>query len=62
VFLSWIPQYYEFKLAFLIYLVFFEGADRLYRSVHQLFKNGYKVAVKLGYLAHPHMEVMTPES
>ena len=50
VFLSWMPYYYEFKLSFMIWLVFFDGADRLYRFVHTYFRKAYTLATKIGIL------------
>lgn len=37
--LSHFSLYYEFKLVFLVYLIFFKGAGRFYRVVHRLHKS-----------------------
>ncbi|EKX46265.1 hypothetical protein GUITHDRAFT_107876 [Guillardia theta CCMP2712] len=47
VLLSWIPSYYEAKFVLLAWLIFFEGADILYRRVHSLFEVIHALLVRL---------------
>ena len=50
VLLSWLPSYYEMKFIFLCWLIFFNGADILYRKVHSLFSFLRSLLVKLGLI------------
>jgi len=50
VLLSWVPIYYELKFVLLCWLIFFSGADILYRNVHLVFSFCHRMLVKLGLL------------
>jgi hypothetical protein len=50
VLLSWIPTYYEIKLVFVAWLGLFNGADKLYRNVHDIFVFSKRKLVKLGLI------------
>lgn len=50
VLLSWIPTYYEIKLVFIVWLGLFNGADHLYRNVHDIFVYSRRKMVKLGLI------------
>lgn len=44
VLLSWFPYYYQFKLAAMTWLIFFQGAAEIYRRVHGMFVWGRRKA------------------
>jgi len=46
VLLSWLPIYFEMKFLFLIWLIFFKGADILYRKVHSMFQAGNRLLIQ----------------
>jgi hypothetical protein len=56
VLLSWLPTYYEMKFVFLCWLIFFNGADIMYRKVHACFDLVHKLMVKLGLIVKEEME------
>ena len=50
VLLSWLPSYFEMKFVFLCWLIFFNGADILYRKVHNVFDFFHSVLVRFGLI------------
>ena len=47
VLLWWLPIYFEMKFLLLIWLIFFKGADILYRKVHSMFQAGNRLLVQI---------------
>jgi hypothetical protein len=44
--LSWFPYYYQFKLCVLSWLIFFHGADQVYRRLHSIYVSLRRYAKK----------------
>ena len=56
VLLSWMPSYFEAKFVFLCWLVFRNGAEKLYRKVHQLADWAHVLLQKIGICNEEHQE------